>query len=190
VDWDSLLKFKQQTVTEFLAGKNIKTEASQLDVRFILQLRIKDVYKGGKYDDTCISEIKTALPKDDMVVTQVYLNAAENVILMDTKTNKKIVLDSAPDAVFQLVALSHDKQWVIEIKMPAQSGGSRVETSYRLYNTRLKKQIDAGLLGPDVGDMYDFSRKGAKTYLNYLKSKTMAMESLDLGTVFQRLVER
>jgi hypothetical protein len=186
-DWGSLLKFKEQTTADFFAGKNFKNESSQPDVHYILQLRIMDIYHGGKYDDTCVSEINTAMPEDNITVMNVYLNDAENTILMDTKEDKGIVLDSAPDAVFQLMEISPDKQWVIVIKMPGEVGNSRVETTYLLYNTRLKMRVPPELLSTDVGDLYDFTQKGDATYLNYLNNKSMSVESLDLGTVSKKL---
>lgn len=186
-DWGSLLKFKAQTTADYFAGKSFENESSQPDVHYILQLRIMDIYHGDKYDDTCVSEINTARPDDNITVTNVYLNDAENTILMDTKEDKGIVLDSAPDAVFQLMEISPDKQWVIVIKMPGKVGNSRVETTYLLYNTRLKMRVAPEFLSTDVGDLYDFTQKGDATYLNYLNNKSMSVESLNLGTVSKKL---
>ena len=186
-DWGSLRKFKKQATAEFINGKNIVDGDSKPDVRYILQLRITDVYHGDKYNDTCISEISTEMQKKSIDVKDVYLNDADNTILMDTQTDKKIVLDSSSDSVFQLLEISPDKQWVIVIKMPAETGDSRVETSYMLYNTRFKVRVAPELLGPDVGDLYDFTQKGDITYLNYLNNKTMSVESLDLETVSKKL---
>lgn len=182
-DWESLLKFKEHTTSDFFAGRNIENENYQPDVRYILQLRIMDIYNGDKYNDTCISEIDTAMPEENTTVTNVYLNDAENTIFMDTKTDKGIILDGVQDAFFQLVELSPDKQWVIVIKMPAEAGGSRVETTYLLYNTMLKMRFTPELLGPDVSDLYDFTQKGDIIYLNYLNKKTSSVESIDLETV-------
>ncbi len=188
IDWKSLQEFKDRTLEAFSAEKNIETESYQPDVRYILRLRITDVYPGEKYNDTCISEIKTECTKnapDAISVKSVYLNPAENTILMDTETEEKIVLDSDSDAVFQIVELSPDKQWLIVIKMPAEIGDSRAETTYLLYNTHLKMRVPQKLLGPDVSEFYDFSLEGDSTYLDYLNGKTMSIESLDLGPVYK-----
>jgi hypothetical protein len=189
-DWKALRAFKDRALAQFTAEQNIAKESFRPDVRYILQLRIMDVYKGDKYNDTCISEIKAESPKQGFAVKKIYTNKAENTIFMDTETAAEIVLDSDKDAVFQIVALSPDKQWVIVIKMPAKIGSSRVETTYLLYNTRLKKRVDPKLLGPDVGAMYDFNRVGDATYLGYYNNKTMSIESVDLQQVYKKLLDR
>jgi hypothetical protein len=74
--------------------------------------------------------------------------------------------------------------------MPAEVGDSRVETSYQLYSTRFKIHVSQEMLGPDAGDLYDFTQKGDITYLNYLNNKTMSVDSLDLRGISERLAEK
>ncbi len=187
-DWQRMREFKNKVLAEF-KSRQIKGDSSMKpDVRYILQLTIIDVYKSNKYDDTCVSEIKfNCVAPAYPTVKKVYVNPKENTLYMDTQTASGIVLDHEPAAVFQIIDTSADRQWVIAIRMPAETGDSRVETTYELYNTRLKRRVPAKILGPDVGEMYDFERAGETIYLNYLNNKTGEIERLDLNAVYRRL---
>lgn len=190
-DWKLLKTFKDKALLQFMDEKNISKESFKPDVRYILQIQILDIYKGKKYNDTCISEIRVENPlRSNRKVKKVYLNQTENTIFMDTETATKIILDRDPNAVFQLTAVSPDRQWVIAIKLPAHIGNSRTETTYLLYNTFLGIRIDPKALGPDVGEMYDFERSDGLLYLNYLNNKTMKIDSLNLQPVYEKLTGR
>ncbi len=56
-DMENLRAFKNKCVTQFIKMKNLSYKIKDLDVQYIINFQIADVYKGGKYDDTCVSEI-------------------------------------------------------------------------------------------------------------------------------------
>ena len=187
-DWQKVRTFKDKILARFKGKENIADASMKLDVRYILQFTILDVFKGNRYDDTCISEIKiNTVPPAGPAVEKVYINPAENTIYMDTQTAPQIILDRDLDAIFQIIDTSSDRQWVIAIKMPAELDDSRAETTYVLYSTRLKRQVPAKILGSEVGEMYDFAQAGKTIYLNYLNNKTGQIERLDLNAVFRQL---
>ncbi|MBW1677638.1 MAG: hypothetical protein JRJ79_13815 [Deltaproteobacteria bacterium] len=187
-DWPKVQAFKESLPAQFKFRQSLADKSLKLDVRYILQIKILDVFKGTKYDDTCISEIKIDTASQPYpVIEKVYVNKHENTILMNTKSASNIILDQDPHAVFQIVAVSAARQWVIVIEMPAEIGSSRAETTYVLYNTRLKTRVSPKILGPGVDEMYDFEQIGGKTYLNYLNNKTMEIDRLDLNAVCRKL---
>ena len=190
-DWPRVQAFKERALVQFKSGHSLAYKSSlKLDWQYILQIKLVDVFSGSKYSDTCISEIMfDTAPRQYPVVEKIYVNKPENTIFMDTKSASNIILDQDPHAVFQIVAVSANRQWVIVIKMPAEIGSSRAETTYVLYNTRLKSHVPPKTLGADVGEMYDFEQTGGKTYLNYLNNKTMEIDRLDLNAVYRKLAD-
>jgi len=187
-DWSQVQAFKENLPAQFKSRQNLADKSLKLDVQYVLQIKILDVFKGTKYDDTCISEIKVDTASQQYpVIEKVYVNKQENTIFMNTKSASNIILDQDPHAIFQIMAVSANRQWVIVIKMPAEIGSSRAETTYVLYNTRLKSHVLPKTLGPDVGEMYDFEQTGGRTYLNYLNNKTTEIDRLDLDVVYRKL---
>ncbi len=56
-DMENLRKYKNKCVSQFIKMKNPSYKIKDLDVQYVINFQIADVYKGGKYDDTCVSEI-------------------------------------------------------------------------------------------------------------------------------------
>ena len=116
-----------------------------------MKLTITDVYKGKKYNDTCISEIYfntlyiSSLPIIYPDVTDVYTSKDESaVFIIDSKNNQIKVLEDK-QTVFQVIDTSADHKWVVLIKMPAEVGQSRVDTEYILLNTYAGKIENSNL---------------------------------------------
>lgn len=138
-----LIEFKEQVKNQYL--ENFTEPIYQMAI--IVKLEIEEVYKGTKYDDTCISEI---FYNDSFVadyrhqqfkkVENIYIDESnEGRVLIDTPNQKGIVIIEDPESVFQVIDISIRKKWATIIRMPANSGEGRVETEYLLVNTHLGK---------------------------------------------------
>ena len=113
----------------------------------ILRLEIAEVYKGTKYDDTCISElffndtfIADYRNQKFDAVADVYADENnESQLIFELPNGKTTIAKSDPEAVFQVVDISPCKRWAVVIKMPSAVGEGRVETEYMLLNTQLNR---------------------------------------------------
>lgn len=125
--------------------------------RFILKLRIKDVYKGNKYDDACISDIN--------IVSNPYFEITlDEHGLLKQSESKTDTLFYSPEYIYQVVELSSDLKWAIFILMPSDIENSRVETIYKLYNTEKEKFIENN----EFIEMFGFVEKEGELYLEGL----------------------
>lgn len=122
--------------------------------RFILKITIKDIYKGDKWDDACISDII-------MIHNPVFDITADDQGFIRTFEDQTDTLFYDPENIYQVIDLTDDSEWIIFIQMPADIENSRVETIYKLYNTQLEKFIEI----EDITDMYGFVEKDGKVYL-------------------------
>lgn len=116
----------------------------------ILKLEIESVYKGEKWDDTCISEI---LFNDEYMVnphkikypevTGAYVdNENEQEIYIDIPGQEAISVFQDDDSVLQIIEISDNMQWMTLVRMPVEPGGSRVETEYLLFHNGLAKVMN------------------------------------------------
>lgn len=125
--------------------------------RFILKIKIIDVYKGTKWNDACISDIN--------IIPNPYYNLTEDeqgfVKVKDFKTD---TLFYDTESLFSILEISKDAQWIIFIEMPYEIENSRVENNYRLYNIKKEKFIELN----DVNAMYGFINKDNKLYIEGL----------------------
>ena len=178
-DWADLKKFRQKAMQ--VLGPQLKGE-------YILQMIIESVYKGTEYNDTCLSDIWVDSAID--TIKNIYVNKWDNAVLMDTINETEIVLVKDEASVFQILEVSKNKEWVIVIRMPAEAEGSRVETQYYLYNNMLRKEVDKSLLSENADVLYGFDEQGALIYLKFLDGKTMNDDSIELQSVYDRMVQQ
>ena len=187
-DRKALDDFKKNVLSKFEQLGYAKQNKSKRYFKFILSLEILDVYKGSKWDDTCISEISFVRKNGNEVkIDSIYTNDDENTVFFDTNTGKGNVLVQDKQSVFQLVENSADKKWLIIIRMPSDVGDSRAETEYQLWYLPLKKKIDLRAMGYNAGDMYDFSQENGHTYLNCMDNSTMDDLKIDLSKVLSEV---
>lgn len=143
---NNLDEFKAQAKKEYL---KVYTEPINL-ITVIFQLEIKSVYKGTKYNDTCISEIffsDTFIADSRQYkygkVENVYSDEKnESRVLIDTQNQKGIVVLDDTESVFQVIDVSGNKQWATIIRMPAIIGNGRAETEYLILNTMLGRVMN------------------------------------------------
>jgi hypothetical protein len=152
-------------------------------VQYILHLEIVDVYKGTKWDDTCISDIWfrpgetkiNEIPEDE-IITEVYEELDERMIYVNTNKRKNIILvdgkalEKAENLVegqymdATLMDVSPDKEWA-QVGYLYTAEGARVEEYSQLYSVRYLTRIDEQILKTIYG-MYGFIEKDGKTYLD------------------------
>lgn len=139
--------------------------------RFILKIKILDVYKGSKWNDACISDI-------NVVPNPYYDITLDDHGLIKVSESKTDTLFYNTENIYQVVESSPDLKWIIFILMPADIENSRVETEYKLYNTEKENFITPD----DLVMMYGFVKKSGKLYLegsnNDFEDKTILLEDL------------
>ncbi|MFC2152553.1 hypothetical protein ACFLSE_08500 [Bacteroidota bacterium] len=122
--------------------------------RYILKIKILDVYKGNKWNDACISDI-------NVVPNPYYDITIDEHGLLKVFENKTDTLFYNVENIYQVVDVSLGLNWIIFILMPSDIENSRVETIYKLYSTQKEQFIEIN----DVFEMYGFVKKSGKLYL-------------------------
>jgi hypothetical protein len=164
-----------------------KTSSTPIShVKTILKIEIAEVYKGAKYEDTCISEIFF----DKFICdTSAVKFAAFNKIYVEDKDNGKLKIDTPgkngivilqdKQSVFQIVSVSKDKKWASVIKMPAKTTG-RVETEYLLLNIKTGRIVNGELEKTTGIHLFDFLLTGneASTMLKYSEGEIGLFEGM------------
>ncbi len=152
-DRDKLLRLQKADSEKFklFAKKNDLpefTEGSEQSY-FVLKLEITDVYKGGKYDDICISEIyfnnRFVTPNPDKYgkINRVYLQN-DNMLMADYENRKGVVIYEDPAATFTMVDWTEGTKWAIlhYVNNDEVSPNSRVEELYSLIDLKNAKAVN------------------------------------------------
>ncbi|MEA1887687.1 MAG: hypothetical protein U9N72_10815 [Bacteroidota bacterium] len=155
---------------------------------FFVKMEILNVYRGSKWDDTCISGIsfisnpslttKKLIGKSEEII-RVYEDEEPDAgkIYFDTDKYKKIVLvdktcleeykDLGDEEHMSIVLMdvSPDKEWAQVDLMFYEEGGQRVEEYSVLYNVRMQQRVDESILNTKYG-MFGFVEDKGKTWLD------------------------
>jgi hypothetical protein len=147
------LDFSRDELNEF--SKKVYWQARSyfepplLDSCLIVKIDVVESLPGTKYDDICISELfltgeectlNSSTPLTP--IKKVYINQAENSLLIDDDQNQGIIIYHDPLSVLQLIDVSANNRWAIVISMPAEVGEGRVETFYQLVNIPDRKIVN------------------------------------------------
>ncbi|MBN2402089.1 MAG: hypothetical protein JXN64_06795 [Spirochaetes bacterium] len=141
-----LAEFKNTFVDEYKKMTSVPIAS----VKMILKIEIIDVYKGAKFEDTCISEIffndKFVCDTNAAEFTdfnKLYVDDSDSGrVKMDTSGKEGIVILRDKKSVFQIAEVSKDKKWASIIRMPAHIAG-RAETEYLLLNINTGRIVNA-----------------------------------------------
>jgi hypothetical protein len=169
----ALAEFKKNVLQHY--DKNFSIP--QADSCLILQMEIVDTRTGSRYRDVCISEIYfndcllSTAAAGFSPIKKVYLNQAENELLLNDADKSGVIAYRDTAAVLQIMDISANKKWAVVMSMPAEIEG-RVETTYllvdllsrKLMNTQLEKQTVNYLSG---NEMYIETGENGRSYLNY-----------------------
>ncbi len=157
-----------------------------MKLRYILKLDILDVYKGSKWDDTCISDIwvsykestKVGIPTED-IIEDIYESDDMNsgVIFVDTNKERQLILvdkKSLPEYKnlkkgesldLVLMDISKDKEWAQVNYMFNQEGAGKVEEYSVLYHSRSLSRVRSDILREIYG-AYGFTIRDGVNYLD------------------------
>lgn len=172
LSWDEIHTFTKETLGSYSRDFDIPPA----DTAVIIKLEILQVYKGSKWDDTCISEIffndvflYNPLQEKYHAVDSVYVNDAENAVVINTPQKKGIEFFNNPESVLQIIETSADNQWVIVIRMSSKPS-SRHQTEYILLNTFLAETMNHRIeqvSGETVTGPFLFNYIGKDLYLEF-----------------------
>lgn len=103
--------------------------------RFVVKLKILDVFKGDKYSDACISDLQ--------IVPNSYfeLTKDEHGLLKVSEQNIDTLFYNN-EFIYQISEMSEDLQWIIFMELPSDIENSRAETTHKLYNTKRENFIE------------------------------------------------
>lgn len=155
------------------------------EVQYLLKCEIMDIYKGSKYDDTCISDIwqgsaedekLLGIPADEMI-TDIYKNDDDGLVYINTDKREKIILadenalEKEENLVeghhlyLEIMEVSPDKEWVQISFMYRHEGEGRIESIAQLYSVSFLCHVDKSLLRETFG-LYGFQEKEGKIYID------------------------
>lgn len=157
------------------------------DFQYLLKIEIVDVYKGSRWDDTCISDFEAVfakkkvkgIPKGD-TIEEVYESddAESGIIYVDTDKEKKLILvdkfkmkeneligDDGTGFDIVLMDVSPDKEWAQVDILFYEEGAARVEEYSTLFHVRSMQRIDYSILDIKYG-MAGFFEEDGKLFLD------------------------
>jgi len=133
-----LYEFRQKVTDRF--NKDYGLTVNQ--IRTILQIEIEEVYKGSKWDDTCISELLFSSIRNGGFITRIYADEKnQSAVLFDTKQKRGNTLVSDSNFVYTVMDTIGDNEWVLVERAPARAGEGRVETEEMVYYVPEIKEI-------------------------------------------------
>jgi hypothetical protein len=155
------------------------------EMQYFLKFEIRDVYKGTKYDDTCISDIwisseeneKLPAIADDETITDVYKDDNDGIVYVNTNKRERIILADenileeeealveGQHLYLEIMDVSRDKEWVQIDFMYRSEGEGRIEEIAHLYSVRFLCHVDKSLLDDTFG-LYGFREKEGKIYID------------------------
>ncbi|MBS0012227.1 MAG: hypothetical protein KFF49_12505 [Bacteroidales bacterium] len=170
-------------------------------LEFFIKLEIINVYKGDKWDDTCISGIRFEYPvknkeliREDEIIIKVYEDDEPDtrIVYVDTDKKKNIVLvdrdhlteylnlEDDEQLSITLMDVSPDKEWAQLDLMFFREGAPRVEEYSVLYNIRMLRRVDDNILGIKYG-IFGFIDDNGKIWLDTIDGY------IDLDRVRERM---
>jgi hypothetical protein len=184
--YKEVFKDNIEKVKEFCPGC-----AENPEFQFIVSFEIMDVYRGSKWDDTCISgfrafykdsknpgiptedTIENIYESDDMDPGLIFVDTdrERQLILVDkTKMKEKELLNEGTSFDIVLMDVSPDKEWAQVNIMFSQEGAGKVEEYSVLYYTRSLQRIDTSLLDIIYG-FNGFVEEDGKIWLDTVDGK-------------------
>jgi len=173
-----------ETVAAFSPSGEVEPEFN-----WIVQLEIKEIYPGSRWDDTCLSEVWTeeeeqagkplkineireVYASDDGNFIYVKTNLPEPVILVDRSVEETgMGLPEEQHLALALMDVSPDREWAQVDFMVGQEAEARVEETSRLYYVPALRWVEPEAYGNPMG-LYGFEEKDGKTFLITDKGET------------------
>jgi len=156
-DMQKLTAFKKKCLEDFKnAGyrKGMHALPEPPQVKWILKIEILAVYKGSKWEDTCISEIffndryiGNSHDYKNTKIEKVYESKDYDKIIMITGKHGPVTLCKSDneDTGLSISEISKDNQWLIILSETWNQNLPRTETEYQIFNTFLGKDMKTEL---------------------------------------------
>jgi len=195
LDPGAVIKEKEKSLEQFkkIFSKNIEDIkkycqgcSDKPEFQYLLKIEIVDVYKGSRWDDTCISDFEAVyakkqdrgIPEGDTIV-DVYESDdwSSGLIFVDTNREKRLILvDKTKMEEYKLTGdgtslevglmdVSPDKEWAQVNVLFYQEGAGRVEEYSILYHVRSLQRVSTSVLKTEFG-MFGFFEKDGKLFLD------------------------
>ncbi len=164
---------------------------------FYLKFEIVSVYKGSKWDDTCIAGIEftdnsdgSYIPVNEKI-TKIYQNDNGGNVLIKTSSGLEMVLVSIqrlaekPDTgeneffTLSIMDVSPDNEWAVIDYQHGSSEGGSIEETHHLWSVRRMEEVPVSLLsayGPVTP--LDFLVKNGRIYLETYEGKNILLEDI------------
>jgi hypothetical protein len=155
-DMERLTAFKKRCLEDFKNvdyRKDMPPPPEPLQVKWILKIEILSVYKGSKWEDTCISEIffndryiGNSHDYKNTEIEKVYESKDYDQIIMLTEKHGPVTLCKADndDIGLSISEISKDNQWLIILSETWNPNLSRTETEYLVFNTFFGEGYEKG----------------------------------------------
>ncbi|NOY23422.1 MAG: hypothetical protein GXO70_07920 [Acidobacteria bacterium] len=181
-DRAKIAAFLKQARAAFFQNRS-ELAPKKVQLFLLISLKIRSVYRGNKWNDTCLSELSFSSPAlhAGKTTSSITINKGGNTVFVEYSDATKETLVKDTGSVFQIVEVSPDKKWVILIRMPAHPGPGRVETQYLLYNIELKKPVLPDPAHPEIGALYGFETENHTLSLQYEDTITGEIQNLNLS---------
>jgi hypothetical protein len=154
-----LKKYLQRTENKF--RREFQSDVKKSCVA--LKIEVTDAYAGSESADICISEIFTgdvlASDTNSGGIKRVFLNEAENRLMIEKEDGTEKEIYSDPSSVLQTIEASQNKNWATVISMPSEIEG-RAEAEYLLFDLSRSEVMNEKIGASSAGAMY-FGEKWA-----------------------------
>jgi hypothetical protein len=116
---------------------------------YLLRLEIADVYRGTRWEDTCLAELWPDFGK----AARVFEAEDGRSLIITTEDGIEIPTYSPPSAVLTLVETCSENEWAVVIEEPAYRGTGRVESEYALVHVPTGRDLTEEVFGesPVIG---------------------------------------
>lgn len=152
-----------------------------LDTLVLVKIGISSTYPGTYYKDICLSEIFfndcyiSAIGKaSNRRVDSIYINEAENTLLVDTDEQMAVAVYHEQESILQIADYTPDNKFAVLIMVPLEIAG-RVETQYRIVDLLNKEEISGMIdtLIPDykAGEPVYLEQKDGKNFVVFPQSE-------------------
>jgi len=159
---------------------------------FVLKVEIASVYKGSRWDDTCIAGIEFSnSPPGAMLnpgesVSGVRISADSSTVYLETSENRELILadnrGTGPGEFlsYTLMDASPDRNWAVISTQHGSTEGGRIEESYHLWSISRMKEVPGALMEAYGATPLGFTLKSGRLYLETFEEKDVLLEDLDL----------
>ncbi len=145
------------------------SEGMAISLRYLIRLEIGEVYRGWKWEDTCIAE----LWPDYGGASEVSVSEDNKSLIITVDEGEQVPTYSDFEYVLTLVDNSKDHEWALVIKEPAYADEGRISSTYAVIHTPSGRDMSTRIFGPSAETLgtgllpTGFTRKQGTTYLEY-----------------------